>query len=157
YNRRSRATLRRQSQVALQAARIEIAIQPTDQKHEIDIRRDWLLVFATSGGAAREECRARQYSFHDRLAITHNPRGDPISHYRHICACWRAMPKRAAGFGRKLQGFRVQTILVAVRDDYARKHESARGIRIKVDRHFDCSLQKGQGTRQAFWPAPRLG
>ena len=61
------AAFGRQRQVAFQPPKVEIAIQPADQEHQVDIGRDRLLVFPPPGRAPREQRAARQHRFHDRL------------------------------------------------------------------------------------------
>ena len=95
-----------QGQIAFQAAKVEIAIQAADQKDQVDVGGDGLLVFAPSGGAARKEGAARQHGFDDRLLRPIIARGHPIADDGHAGAVGRAVPEAAAGFGIEIAGLR---------------------------------------------------
>ena len=48
-------------QVALDAPRVEVAVEPGDEEHDVDVGGDDLLLGAVAGGAAREAARPRQH------------------------------------------------------------------------------------------------
>ena len=66
HDHRRRAAFGGQRQVAFQAAQIEIAVQSADQKDQVDIGRDGLLIFTPSG--ARRANRVRRGSTASTIA-----------------------------------------------------------------------------------------
>src|SRR5690349_14602268 len=108
------AALRGERQIAFQAANVEIAIEAADEKYGVDIGRNWLLVFAFSGGTTRKQGPARQHGFDNRLASAGIPGGDPIADHGHSGATGGAVPESAGGFGLEVTGCRDEPVLVAL-------------------------------------------
>ena len=61
YDDRGHAAVGRQREIPLQAAQVEIAIQATDQKHQVDVGGDRLAILAFTGIAPLETRTPRQH------------------------------------------------------------------------------------------------
>ena len=69
------------TQVALDAARIEVVVEAGDEEHDVDVGGDDLLLGGIAGGAAREPAEARQHGADARVAagcaaLEHHPVAD---------------------------------------------------------------------------------
>ena len=71
HHHRLGAAAAHQQQVALDAARVEVGVQPADDEHGVDVGRDQLLLVVLAGGAALDRAAARQQG--DDLALRASP------------------------------------------------------------------------------------
>ena len=103
------------SQVALDAAGIEVAVEARDQKHRIDVCRDDLLVGRFAGALSRELSQSRQYGFDERpVARIVDSERDPVADRRQFAPALSEVFHAAGGFGQPLAGFGDHAIHVVV-------------------------------------------
>ena len=156
HHHRVGAAFHAQGQVALQPAKVEIAVQSADQEHQVDVGGDRLLVFPPPGRAPREQRAPRQHSFDDRLFRIDHARGHPIAHHRHGGAGGRVVPKGAARFGVEIAGIRDQAVLIAIGNgdarqtsDRARERRAVRAVAPRRSRFMTDNSSSCGGRRDA--------
>ena len=161
---RPRAALPRHGEVALEAARVEVVVEPRDDEGGVDVGGDDLLDGLVAGGLAREDALARQHGVDRGAVATASPRrtatqSPTAGRSRRDRASWRSRP---LDVGQRLVVFEVHAERGAVGNRHARRHEpgaacganasASRAVQPREDRDIrPARLQGWKAYRR--WPA----
>ena len=130
-------------EVALDAARIEVAVEPGHEEDGIDVRRDDLFFGGIAGGAAGKAARPRQDGADPRVgAVGWRLDGDPVTHGRKVHPLRGLMAQSSGDARQPFTRFGEHAIDVRVLERDARRDQTLGGMR-------------GESVRQRGRPAER--
>lgn len=126
---RRRAALPAEREVALEAPRVEVAVEPRDEEDDVDVRRDDLLdrLAVVGGREARELRPSRQHGVDERRVGRRDR--DPVADRGQLAPGLGGVAEPAGELRRLLAARRVEEVRAPVLDCHARGLEAVGGKR----------------------------